>query len=408
MNAPLKHLLFLTVLLVLAISTAQAAIDSAKVKKLSAGDGAAENEFGWSVSVSGDTAVIGTFVHDNKGAAYVFTRTNGVWSQQQKLVSNTGGATDDFFGYSVSVSGDTAIIGAYGDDSGKGAAYVFTRTNDVWSQQQKLVSNTGGATDDFFGNSVSLSGDTAIIGASGDDSSKGAAYIFTRMSNGQWTQQQPKLTDNDGAANDHFGISVSVSGDTAIIGASGNNNRTGAAYVFTRTSGVWTQQGSKLTADDGVADDYFGYSVAVDGDTAIIGAYGNETETGAAYVFTRTSGVWTQQPKLTATDGSEVDWFGSSVSMDGDTVVVGASGDDSIKGAAYIFTRSTSGVWTQQPKLTAADGAADDYFGYSVAVDGNTVVVGAYGDDMHKGSAYVFGGPVSAALPAINFLLLRN
>jgi uncharacterized protein (DUF2345 family) len=407
MNAPLKHLLFLTVLLVLAISTAHAAIDSAKVKKLPAGDGAAENEFGWSVSVSGDTAVIGTHGTEIEiCAAYIFTRINGAWSQPQKLVPNTGGAIDDYFGYSVSVSGDTAIIGASGDDNGKGAAYIFTRmSNGQWTQQQPKLTATDGVAGDSFGISVSVSGDTAIIGASGHDSSKGAAYIFTRTGN-TWSQQK-KLTDNVGAANDHSGISVSVSGDTAIIGASGNNNRTGAAYVFTRTSGVWTQQGSKLTADDGVADDVFGSSVSVDGDTAIIGASGNETDKGAAYVFTRTSGVWTQQPKLTAPDGSEVDWFGSSVSMDGDTVVVGAYNNDNSKGAAYVFTR-TSGVWT---KLTATDGVADDYFGYSVAVDGNTVVVGAYGDDSAKGSAYVFGGPVTsqgAALPAINFLLLRN
>ncbi|CAK8713901.1 MAG: FG-GAP repeat-containing protein [Candidatus Electronema aureum] len=408
MKTTLKGLLFLAALLVLAVGQAQAAIDPTTAKKLLTGDGADGEEFGSSVSVSGDTAVIGAHYDDGgKGAVYIFTRAvDGSWSQQ-KLTADDGAAGDEF-GVSVAVSGDMAIIGAcHDDDKGtdSGSAYVFVRAaGGSWSQQKKLIA-TDGVADDLFGSSVSVDGDTAIIGAHGNDSGKGVAYVFTRT-NGVWSEQ-PKLTDNDGATHDYFGTSVSLAGDTAIIGASGNDSRKGAAYVFTRTGSVWSQQ-QKLIAADGAADDYFGSSVSVDGDTAIIGASGNDTEKGAAYVFTRTSGVWTQQqPKLTATDGSEVDWFGYSVSVDGDTVVVGASNNDTSKGAAYVFT-CTGSTWNQQSKLVAADGGADDYFGSSVAVDGDTVVVGAYGDDSAKGSAYVFGGPVSAALPAINFLLLRN
>ena len=213
-------------------------------------------------------------------------------------------------------------------------------------------------------------------------------------------EQEAKLLASDGAASDLFGGDVALDGDTAVIGArrhDDNGLNSGAAYVFTRTAGVWTEQ-VKLLPADGAAFDEFGVRVALDGDTAVIGAFGDDDngfDSGSAYVFTRTAGVWTEQAKLLPADGTEGDIFGTSVTLDGDTVVIGADGDDdngSNSGSAYVFTR-TAGVWTQQVKLLPADGAAGDEFGVSVGLDGDTAVIGAFGDDDNgsaAGSAYVF------------------
>jgi len=391
-------------------------------QKLTAGDGAGNDYFGYSVSIDGDTAVIGAFGDDDdgsaSGSAYVFTRTNGIWTQVAKLTAaSPDGDSTDYFGHSVSIDGDTVVIGAYNDESpsGSGSVYVFTRNTagdlaSGWTQIARLKASDA-AHWDSFGYSVSIDGDTMVIGARGDDSSKGSAYVFTRDTAGDltsgWTQRA-KLTAGDGAGGDRFGQSVSISGDAVVIGAFFDDDERGSAYVFTRnTAGDltsdWTQV-AKLTADDGVADDRFGYSVSIDGDTVVIGAYqddDNGTASGSAYVFTRdTAGNlasdWTQHAKLTANDGAGSDYFGYSVSIDDDTVVIGAYQDDDKgggSGSAYVFTRDTAGDltsgWTQTDKLTASDGAGNDLFGYSVAISGNTVVIGAYLDDS-SGSAYIF------------------
>ena len=310
--------------------------------------------FGNSVSVSGDTAVVGAA---GKNSAYVFVRSGSNWNQQAKLTASDAAAGDDF-GISVSVSGDTAVVGAYYKNSRKGAAYVFVRSGTIWNQQAKLTASDAAA-DDYFGNSVSVSGDTAVVGAYYKDSHKGAAYVFVRS--GSIWNQQAKLTASDAAANDYFGDSVSVNSNTAVVGASGKNSNKGAAYVFVRSGSIWNQQ-AKLTASDAVADDYFGTSVSVSSDTAVVGASGKESHTGAAYVFVRSGSIWSQQIKLTASDPSASDYFGHSVSISGDTAVVGAYCKDSNKGAAYVFVRSGS-IWSQQVKLTASDAAAGDYFG---------------------------------------------
>ena len=412
MKALMKHLLLLTVLV--AASAAHAAIDPAQVQKLLAGDGAAGDNFGYRVSVSGDTAVIGAYLDDDKGgssgSAYVFVRAaDGTWSQQAKLTANDG-AYGDFFGLSVSVSGDTAVIGAYNDfELGKGyfgSAYVFVRAADgTWSQQAKLTA-ADGTNDDRFGFSVAVSGDTALIGADGDDHDSGSAYVFVRAADGTWTQQT-KLTAADRSVGDEFGFSVSVSGDTSLIGAFGDNDKgheSGSAYVFVRAAdGTWSQQ-AKLAADDGAADDRFGWRVAVSGDTAVIGAYCDDdkgADSGSAYVFVRAAdGTWSQQTKLTAADGAAGDRFGWSVAVDGDTAVIGADEDDdkgADSGSAYVFVRAADGTWSQQAKLAADDGADGDRFGFSVAVSGDTAVIGAWADDdkgSSSGSAYVFGGAI--------------
>ena len=233
-----------------------AAIDPSTVQKLVAGDGGWLDSFGHRVSVDGNIAVIGAEVHN---AAYVFVRNGvGLWIQQAKLLPNDGAASD-YFGRSVSISGNTAVIGAFGnDDNGadSGSAYVFVRNGvGLWTQQAKLLPNDGAAAD-HFGGSVSVSGDTAVIAANDNDDNgdnSGSAYVFVRNGVGEWIQQAKLLPDN-GAAEDGFGGSVSVSGNTAVIGASGNDDNganSGSAYVFVRNGvGLWTQQ-AKLLPNDG-------------------------------------------------------------------------------------------------------------------------------------------------------------
>jgi len=371
--------------------------DASEIAQLLASDGAADDQFGIRVAVAGDTAVAGAFGDDtlagaNAGSAYVFTRTAGVWTQQAKLTASDS-ATGDNFGISVAVAGDTVIVGAYSDDALRGSAYVFTRSGTVWTQQAKLTASDGAA-GDRFGRSVVVEGDTTVVGAYGDDSFRGSAYVFTR-SGTVWTQQA-KITAADGAAGDRFGLSVAAAGDTAVVGAFFDDTLAGtdagSMYVFTRSAGVWTQQ-AKLTASDGAAGDNFGDYVAVSADTAVAGAWQDDANTGSAYVFTRSAGVWTQQAKLIASDGAAGDNFGVSVAIVGDTAVVSSYADDTPSGvnsgSAYVFTR-TAGAWTQQAKITAADGAANDLFGQCVAVAGNTAFIGASGDDSSKGSAYIF------------------
>jgi len=331
-----------------------------------------------------------------------------------ELLASDGVNFDDFGrNLSINDNGDTVIVGAhFHDDNGtnSGAVYIYKLSGGVWSEQQKITASDGVAFD-FFGDSVSidLAGDTVIVGASREDDGApngGAAYIY-QLSAGVWTQQQ-KITASDAGSSDFFGASVSMDngGDTVIVGSSNGDGivaNTGAAYVYQLSAGVWTQQ-AKLTASDGAASDGLG-SVSLDGvgDTAIAGAFrgdGIVADSGAAYIFQLSAGVWTQQAKLTASDGALNDLFGLSVSMDsaGDTVIIGAISDDDngfSSGSAYIFQLS-AGVWTQQAKLTASDAAAADFFGGSVSIsgDGDTVIVGAFSDDNENGggagAAYVY------------------
>jgi hypothetical protein len=329
--------------------------------------------------------------------------------QQAKLTA-ADGAGGDWFGRSVAISGDTAVVGAYFDDVGanadQGSAYVFARNGTSWVQQQKLTAADGAALD-MFGITVALSDDTAVVGAYNDDvganTNQGSAYVFVR-SGTTWSQQQ-QLTAADGAADDRFGWSVAIAGDTAVVGAPyddvGAKADQGSAYIFVRGGTAWSQQ-QQLTAADGGADDLFGWSVAISGETAVVGAVcddvGANADQGSAYVFVRSGTAWSQQQKLTTADGAAYDEFGESVAISGETTVVGADWDtvgaNAYQGSAYVFARSGT-TWSEQQKLTAADGAAEDDFGISVAIAGESAVVGARYDDVgantNQGSAYVFG-----------------
>jgi len=396
------------------ISTIQATIPSTpqgslagswtETQKLLASDGATNDLFGGWLVLSGDTALI-TSAQDNdnghwSGSAYVFTRTGTTWTQQAKLLPSDG-AAEDQFGYCASIDGDTALIGALLDDDNgvdSGSAYIFTRTGTAWTQQAKLLASDGAA-GDHFGFFVALNGNTAIIGANWDNDNgnkSGSAFVFTRTGT-TWTQQA-KLLASDGQAGDRFGGSIAVSGDIALIGAyydDDNGVDSGSAYIFTRTGTTWTQQ-QKILSSDGAAGDTFGGIVSISGDSALIGAGGDDSYTGAAYVFTRTGTTWTQQAKLLASDGAANDLFGIwSLSLDGDTALIGAYYDDdngANSGSTYVFTR-TGTTWTEQQKLLASDGAATDNFGGCVALSGDTALIGAWQDDdmgSNSGSVYVF------------------
>ncbi|GAA0465503.1 hypothetical protein GCM10009096_02620 [Parasphingorhabdus litoris] len=379
-------------------------------QKLLAEDGASEDFFGFSVAISGDTAVAGAFRADDEdigvdaGAVYIFVRSEADWRQQAKLTASDG-APSDTLGGNVAISGETAVAGAIGDDQNgdnSGAAYVFVRSGTTWSQQMKLIA-ADGAEGDAFGQSIAISGDTLVIGAPHDDDKgigSGSVYVFTRS--GTTWYQQAKLTAADGAEGDLFGISVAVSHNTILVGADLNDEKAidaGAAYVFTRTGNSWNQQ-AKLIAADGAQTDIFGVRVALSGDTALISARRDDDEAmgvdaGAVYIFTRTGNIWRQEAKLTAPDGVADDRFGRDVGLSGDIALIGAMhrddrGDNS--GEAYLFKRSGK-VWNLQTKLTAADGAAGDLFGWSVALSESAALVAAARNDdqgNESGSAYIF------------------
>ena len=371
--------------------------------KLIASDGTPEDAFGMSTSISGDYAVAGAPLDNAKGyrsgSAYVFERSGSDWLQQVKLTASDGTAWDQF-GESVSMSGDCAVVGAWGHSGQVGSAYIFERSGTDWIQQARLTASDGAAGDQF-GMSVSIKGDCAIVGAHADEQYTGSAYIF-RRDDPNWIQQQ-KLTASDGRPSDDFGISVAINGDYAVVGAfrgDGNEVDCGSAYIF-KSGGPndpnWVEQ-AKLTASDGAAQDYFGVSVAISADYAVVGAFWDDDlgeNSGSAYVFKRQGTSWVQQQKLTAADGAEWQEFGYSVSISGKYALVGAKGGDGNEvwsGAVYVFRRSGN-TWIQKAKLTASDGSLGDEFGVSVSYDGDSAVVGAWGDNpngSYSGSAYVF------------------
>jgi hypothetical protein len=374
-------------------------LDWLQEQEITADDGASNAEFGVAVALHGTTAMVGAQqanigANEDQGAVYVFDQAGGTWTQSQKFTSDDGAAFDTF-GDAVVFQGDTAIVGAYGatvnDFAYQGTAYVFTRSNGTWSQTQKLAPDDG--TDfNYFGYSVALDGTTAFIGAD----LLGAVYVFNE-SGGTWTQTQ-KLTASDEGLSDVFGYSVLVRGSTAFVGAYGNNTFQGAVYVFTETAGTWTET-QKLTADDGASNTYFGYAIAVSGTNLIVGAWGSnpngDDTRGAAYVFTESNGTWTQTQELTADDGAPFDKFGHSVAIDGTHAVIGADGVDAgqggAQGAVYVFDES-GGTWTQSQKLFASDGTHNDQLGFPVTLDGNRALAGAWGwpAGANQGAAYFF------------------
>ena len=369
--------------------------------KLVAEDGGEGDYFGIDVAVDGDVAVVGAmFGNDNDtdtGAAYVFRFDGEAWNQEQKLLADDG-AEGDRFGYAVAVSGNVVVVGAYdNDDNGitSGSAYVFRFDESSWVQEDMLLPDDG-LEYQYFGWSVAISGDVAVIGAFGDDDNgndAGAAYVF-RFDESSWVQEQKLLAD-DGWMGDNFGYSVAIDGAAAVIGAyldCDSGTYSGSAYVFRFDQSSWIQE-QKLLADDGAAGDRFGNSVAIAANAVVIGAVQADapgTDSGSAYVFRYVDSSWGQEQKLLPADGAEGDRFGYSVAVIGDTAVIGAIYDEDETGSAYVF-RFVDPEWIEQAKLSASDGAVDDRFGVSAALCGDTAVIGAYryGED-DSGAAYVF------------------
>jgi hypothetical protein len=372
-------------------------------QKLTASDADAHDYFGYSVSISGDTAVVGAWGNNGAGgSAYIVHYDGTAWVEQQKLTASDA-ETGDQFGHSVSISGDMAIVGAaVNDDDGtnSGSAYIFHYDGGQWVEQQKLTASDA-ASNDLFGWSVSISGDTAIVGAPYNDdagSNSGSAYIF-HYDGSQWVEQQ-KLTASDASYYNEFGYSVSISGDTAIVGAYKNGKagpNSGSAYIFSYDGNQWGEQ-QQLTASDAGYYDEFGISVSISGDTAIVGAYKNDddgTDSGSAYIFSYDDSQWVEQQKLTASDAASEDFFGWSVSISGAAAIIGAYQNDDagdMSGSAYIFHRDGS-TWGEQRKFTAPDADSGDGFGYSVSISGDAAIVGACGNDdagPESGSVYLF------------------
>ena len=336
--------------------------------KLVPNDPVDNGSFGLSVALSGDYALVGAPGVDeggtNSGAAYLFLQSQGGldgWGQIKKLIASDAEA-DDVFGVSVAISGDYALVGAEGEDgagSERGAAYLFYRNQggaDNWGEVKKLVASDTG-NEDMFGYSVAIDGDYLVVGADGEDgagTTRGAAYLFYRDqgSADNWGQLF-KLTADDAADNNRFGYRVDIKGDFVLVGSPysvGAGTNRGAAYLFGRNQGGADNWGQikKIAASDAQNDDFFGFDVKVDGVYILAGALfsgGGGTERGQVYLFSKNEGGtdnWGQVQRLRASDGANQDWFGSSIALDGLYLLAGATGEDGSgtnRGAVYVFRK---------------------------------------------------------------------
>jgi len=399
-----------------------------ELDKLTASDAAAGDNFGGDaddVSISGNVSVIGAFRDDDacpadnncdSGSAYVYRFDGASWIEEAKLTASDAAAGDGF-GVSDSISGDVIVIGAWHDaDAGpeSGSAYVFVEPEDGWgsaawpmNEDVKLTA-ADGEPGDIFGYSVSVSGDVAVIGALGDDDNgpaSGSAYVF-RYDGSNWVQEA-KLVASDGAEGDWFGVRVSVSGDVAVIASYGGTG--GAAYVYRFDGANWIEE-AKLTPSDTPPENTFGTSVSISGDLVVVGAPHDDhagERSGSAYAWVKPVGGWatapwpmTEDAKLSPSDATGHQQFGWSVSVSGNVTVIGAYGDNMGRGAAYIY-RYSSGAWIEEAKITPSDpGVLDDLFGTAVSVSGDMALIGAVWDDdacpndsaCNSGSAYFFRG----------------
>jgi LPXTG-site transpeptidase (sortase) family protein len=389
--------------------------------RLIASDTGVADAFGWSLALSGDTAVIGAPRVDlragstllkNAGAAYIFQHNESGWIQQAKLVAKDADE-QDAFGTSVAISGNTVVVGAVGKDlddlTDVGAAYVFIRNGLTWSQQARLVGSDFGE-DDYFGVSVGIDGNSIVVGADGYDlggvPDTGAAYAFIRRG-GSW-YPRGKLLPADPSIGAAFGTSLSVSGYRVAIGATeGSSLLTsgkGSVYLFSRNGSNWVQD-EKLEANDGRSGDFFGSAVAISGDKVAVGAAyhdpdlgnGRILNAGSVYVFALENTGWKQQSTLVLSDAMPFDYFGKSVAIDGDLLVASATGKQwagyQRAGAAYLFKRQGR-EWEQANRIYPDSASTDDNFGQAVAIDRKTILIGANGRDTRllneSGEAFVF------------------
>jgi hypothetical protein len=394
-----------TAAMLVAVCAAQRAPGQCEVAKLLASDGGAGDRFGMSPAIGDDVIVLGTMYDDDggtdAGAAYVFGRVGPSWVEVQKLTASDA-APEDAFGWSIDIDGDVIVVGAPWDDdlgSKSGAAYVFRYDGSIWVEEQKLLAS-GGAASDIFGYPVAISGDVIMVGAHLDDeigTDAGAVHVF-RFNGSNWVQEQ-KLTASDGAPEDYFGLWLDLDQDEVIVSAIADDDageRSGSAYVFRYDGSSWIEE-QKLVASDAAEGDQFGYSIAVDGQIALISSSQDDDlgeDSGSAYVFAFDGFSWNEQQKLLAMDGAAGDWFGLDVAISGDHAIVTAGFDDdngTDSGSCYGY-RYNGHWWAPVEKMVPADGMTDDSFGAWVELGDNLAVISAhYTDDLGEdsGSAYV-------------------
>ncbi len=369
-------------------------------------DGEQNDRFGHSVSLDGDRVLVGAHWNDDlgstSGSAYIFDFNGTAWLQTTKLLP-TDGAAGDQFGSSVSLSGDNAFVGAPRNDGGStfgGAVYVFHLSDNQWIQDDKIMPADAGANDQF-GSAISVSGTRALIGAEDDSEGSpliGSAYIYDYDGN-SWNESA-KLLASDGSSHDDFGSSVSLSGNRALIGAKlddVNTSNAGSVYVFDFDGLTWSET-AKIIPSDSTTGIRFGQSVSLQGDVFVVGAHQNRSnglDYGAAYVFEYDGVNWQQIDKLTAADKSQHDELGYSVAIDGQFIFAGAHHDMDFgaqSGSAYVFELDGAS-WIETQEIHPEEGAANDYFGYSVSIDGDKALVGAFRDGIYEadsGAAYIY------------------
>ncbi len=373
-----------------------------EIAKLLASGGSMGDYQGFSVAVDGDLAAVGAYRSDDgsmdSGRVHLYQRVGSGWIEIGQLQASDADSAD-FFGYSVDLSGDTLIVGAVGDEEGglnSGSAYIFKNTGSGWIEVAKLTADDA-APGDLFGVNVSISGNVAVVGASRcvhGGIASGAVYVFEDTGAG-WLQVA-KLSASGTGDGDFFGHSVSISGMSIIVGAHGHDGGgvdSGSAYIFSRVDGEWWET-ARLTPSDAGLGSHFGNAVAISGDTAVVGA-AQAGGLGAAYVFQNSGGEWIQVARLAAPDGAADDRFGISVDIEGNRVVVGSHLDDdngSDSGSIYIFKNTATG-WAQIAKLSSASALANDFFGLDVGISGDSVIAGSPGDDdggLSSGSSVIF------------------
>lgn len=383
-----------------------------------ASDGQSGDLFGFRVLVSGNSAFVSAPAPLNRpGKVYVFSNASGTWAEVQEISATPSFAPppnwSDFFGWSLSLSGDTLLVGAperfYDMVGPVGAAYVFVLDGGSWVQQQELLAADAGSFD-WIGSAVALAGDTAFVGAPNHNGTMGEVHVFTR-SGTTWSEGTP-LVASDGTPGDshQFGGAIKTDGATLLIGAPGPDFSSsgvyapGEAYVFTNTGGTWTQA-QILEPDDSADGDQFGFSLALDGTTALIGTPAANIDAnihqGAAYAFDGSAGTWTQSAKIVADDGAEYDQFGQSVAMQGGNALVGQwSHNDDLggtqpppkPGTVYLYSVSRGG-WNLSNEFHAGDATNSDSYGWDVGIDGTTLLIGSQatvGSNTFQGTAYFY------------------
>ncbi|MBN1155472.1 T9SS type A sorting domain-containing protein [candidate division KSB1 bacterium] len=357
--------------------------------KITPSDGVDLDKFGHSVSISGDYVIVGAPGDDKgKGSAYIFRHQGKSWIEHAKITAADGEQYDEF-GISVSIDENISLVGAWNDDYYIGAVYIFERQMTDWIEIAKLKASDG-VEGDNFGTSVAISGDHIIVGALNGDTFSGKTYIF-RFNGAEWYQDTVLVSHNE-AGGDAFGFSVSIWDDYVLIGAPASDSFKGSAYLYLYDGSHYTEQ-SVLTASDAKENALLGFSVSIHGDYVLIGApVLDESDQGATYLFKNSGSSWIEEAKLTASDGSEDNRYGASVSLDENYAIIGAMNDNNGQGAAYVYAVNEIN-WNDEKKLVASDGTEYDNFGCCVSCAGYDIVIGAYNQDnngLYSGSAYIY------------------